>query len=178
MATKRKLDPVFHRELLDYVKKRVYIFRGSHVGLVYSNEWDDIIQEIAIHVWGKINQLDPKRPWKPWVCQIVQNQLINHVRNRAARYKRLPVTPLTSRIVQDDAYGEEEMVYEPDMAMPEDRIWHTREAISRLDRQERVLLETFVEQGTWAKTRKLLRLSEYAMTTRKFKAFAHVRATI
>jgi len=175
---KRKLDPAFHRELLGYVKKRVYIFRGSHVGLVYSNEWDDMAQEITIHVLSKLGQLDPQRRWKAWVCQIVQNQLINHIRNRTRQTKRFPLVPLTSRITQDNISGEEEMIYEPDMAIPEDGVCKTREAISRLAPPERVLLETFVERGTWEKARKVLHLSPHQTRTQKLSAFAHVRATI
>lgn len=55
---------------------------------VPSVTWDDVRQLLLIHIWKKIDQWDETRPIEPWVNTIVNNQLINMLRNLYGRYAR------------------------------------------------------------------------------------------
>lgn len=48
--------------------------------VVYMN-WDDVEQQIRLHIWKKWEQYDPKKPLVNWVNAIISNQVSNIRRN-------------------------------------------------------------------------------------------------
>jgi len=166
------------REVTQYVHDRVGRMRALYPHLhINSHDWEDMIQDITVHVAGKWRQHHGDT-WKGWVSMITRNQVVNKIRNRIRDYRKMPMVGLTSRIEQDDYLGEEEIVYEPDMATPEDGVDKTRAALIELTGQHKTLVDEFVEQGTWDKTRKRVGLNTNQLARLRGEMAAQVRSMI
>ena len=160
---RNKVNPLLkshdiQRELSDYIWKTVSFFRWNRPSIVFLLDLDDASQEILIHVWRNIKRWDSTRSWKPWVAQIIRRRLMNQVRDNMCRVKRLPLKPLRSRVIQTDRWGGEDTVWEPDMRQYQDGIGRTREALSELAPEERLMAETYVGCGHWGKTYKAMKI--------------------
>lgn len=65
--------------LIDHeLKKRRH--KWTLHAVVYMN-WDDVEQQIRVHIWKKWKQYDPKKPLANWVNAIISNQISNIRRN-------------------------------------------------------------------------------------------------
>jgi hypothetical protein len=55
-------------------------------------DFDDVAQQLRIHIFKKWHLWDQSMPLKPWVSRIVYNQIINLIRNNYTIYARPCVT--------------------------------------------------------------------------------------
>ena len=44
-------------------------------------QWEDVEQDIRIHLYNKWHLYDPEKPLKPWILKIINNQVFNIKRN-------------------------------------------------------------------------------------------------
>jgi len=51
---------------------------------------DDVAQEAFIRAHRSLDRFDTRRPFGPWICRIVANLAVNHVRSPQAREDALP----------------------------------------------------------------------------------------
>lgn len=51
-------------------------------------DFDDIKQEILIHIWEKWDKYDPSKPLLNWINKIITNQMINKIRDNYGTFIR------------------------------------------------------------------------------------------
>jgi|TARA_R110001592_G_scaffold151176_4_gene377433 DNA-directed RNA polymerase specialized sigma24 family protein len=51
------------------------------LGAVKHFDFDDLKQEVKVHVYNKLHMWNRKRPFEPWVSQVIHNQIQNKKRN-------------------------------------------------------------------------------------------------
>lgn len=51
-------------------------------------DFDDVKQEIFIHIWSKWEQYDPEKPLLNWVNRVITHQMINKIRNHYGIFAR------------------------------------------------------------------------------------------
>ena len=51
-------------------------------------DYDDVSQMIRLHIFNKWHLWDQKRPFNPWCSQLINNQIINLVRNHYGNYAK------------------------------------------------------------------------------------------
>jgi len=161
-----KPDIPLQREIWEYVRKCVRLYRSARALPPELNGWDDMAQEIFIHVLKRWKLVKKGRAWQPWVRTVTQNQLKNKIRDRMTQFRRMPSIALVSKMVQPNQWDEEILVYEQDIAAPEDGVQKTRDAISELPERERLVVDTFVSEGQWSHLPRKLK-----MTTREVFVF-------
>lgn len=49
--------------------------------------WEDLCQDIRIHLFGKFHLYDQQKPIRPWLSVAVHNFIINEIRNRWGRFQ-------------------------------------------------------------------------------------------
>lgn len=153
-----------HRYLYKYVQLRLSGLKSAHYSLRLNyQDWEDLKQDITIRVFKKIKLRDPKRPYKPYVNQIIQNAFLNWGRNHfrwnipervnylAYRSVRFP-NQLKTKIDQDDM-GIEQVVYEPDMMETQKRdpilVKEIMSKIETLPRAKKRVITRYLREGNW-----------------------------
>lgn len=69
----------------DLLEKRRYSWKLTSISWF---DFDDIKQEIKLHIYKKWEKRDPDRPVERWLNTIITNQLINEIRNNFKNYAR------------------------------------------------------------------------------------------
>jgi len=170
-----KPDIPLQREIWEYVRKCVRLYRSARALPPELNDWDDMAQEIFIHILGRWKLVEKGRAWQPWVRTVTQNQLKNKIRDRMVRVRRMPMVALVSKMVQPNEWDEEVLVYEPDISVPEDGVQKTRDAISELSERERLVVDTFVAEGQWNHLPRKLKMSPQDVFVFRQRAAARIR---
>jgi DNA-directed RNA polymerase specialized sigma24 family protein len=166
------------KEVADHVRVRVMCMRRLYPHLhINRHDWDDMIQDIVIHVARKWHMQRGDK-WHRWVDIIARRQVMNMLRNRIADYRRMPLVSMISRIEQYDDMGGEQVVYEPDTPAHEDGVDKTRAALATLPRPYDRLVQEFMKCGTWDGTRKRMKTSPYRVALMREEMAKQVKAMI
>ncbi len=67
-----------HEEIARELEKRRYRWQLKAIPYL---DWDDIAQDITLHLYKKWHMWDQSRDFLPWVNSIISNQIINKLRN-------------------------------------------------------------------------------------------------
>jgi RNA polymerase sigma factor (sigma-70 family) len=176
------------REILDYASSCVDGLEKSRYFLpMDSHDWKDVKQEILIRVAQNFNKLDLNKGFKGYVKKSVFNSFKNQIRDRSlaggrfnslrkARFAVNGGQRISTKIVQVDDIGNEEVVYEPDISEIKDK---TRERfidiVQTLPPMYRLILRIYHEEKTWKKTAKRLSWSFQDTYRRGQEAYNQIR---
>lgn len=97
---------------------------------------DDAAQDGFLSAWSKINQFDPKRPFRPWLMRIVANAATDLYRRRRVRM----ASDLHERVA-DDTAGPDLMT---DQVLLRERL---AEALAGLNERQRMAVTMFDAEG-------------------------------
>lgn len=89
---------------------------------------EDLLQESFFRVHQHLDRIDPARELRPWLFQVARNAALNQLR---ARKKLIEAGERESRPGSDRV---------PALAAKDEQVASTREALERLDDEERALL--------------------------------------
>lgn len=129
-----------HEDLIKYAVKCVAKYSKSCSAQFNSQDWEDISQEVCLHVYSKRKMRNPKLPYRPWVKTVVCNQIRNKIRDRI---RILPFKPLITKVIEEN----DELVYEPDAIMIESK--KLTEIVQELTSKEKRLLSLHERYGNW-----------------------------
>lgn len=95
------------------VKSHIYKYKNSKN--LNDQDWQDITQDILLHIWQKRKKYKVTKFLKPWIKTIVSRLIINHMRNRCIiarndNYKKrayvLYPRPIFLIEKEEDLYGD------------------------------------------------------------------------
>lgn len=137
-------------EILAYTADCVSWLKYTHYNIdLNDQDWEDVSQDILIHVNQKYDKIIPGVTYKAWIKRIVKNQFLNLVRdhfrwNRKDNYYKFIRFPNRLLIkVEEDG----KITYEPDIPEFVDSVCKTREVINELDKIDRDIISYFLEHG-------------------------------
>lgn len=86
----RALNPDDHdawEEFVSFYEKFIYsiLYRMN----IHPNEFDDLVQEILVHLWDKLNRYDSnKGKFRTWLSTVVRNLVFSYLDSNQRRYNR------------------------------------------------------------------------------------------
>lgn len=166
------------RDVSVFIKKLVSNnrFRYPHL-YINRHDWEDWAQEILIHVSNNWHRQHGDK-WHAWVKTITRRQIINKIRDRIVASRRMPVTVMLSRVVQEDEWGEEETIYVPDIPGWEDSVVKTRAVLEELPAKEMRFLHAYADLKSWPKVGQAMGISGGSARHQGLRAAARVKATL
>lgn len=136
------------------------IYWKNYVG---NKDFDDIKQDIIIHIFNKKNKFDHSKPIKPWVKTIIHHQLKNKIRDKFTSSRKTGEikfgykAPILTKIKQNNLSINEEIIYEPDMVSEKENEINLDEFIKYLNRNEIILYNTIKTCNTISSAARKLR---------------------
>ena len=61
--------------------------RWMLTAITYMN-WEDVAQHLRLHIWKKFHLYNQSRPLHSWLSAVINNQMINLIRNNYGNFKR------------------------------------------------------------------------------------------
>jgi len=86
----RALDPEDHDawgEFVSFYEK--FIYSILHRMNIHPNEFDDLVQEILVHLWNKLGLYDAeKSKFRTWLSTVIRNLVFSYLDSNQRRYNR------------------------------------------------------------------------------------------
>ncbi len=155
------------KEVAAHIQKCIKRYRISSNVSLNSADWDDIAQDILIHVYIKWPKQTGEK-WHKWVGCITRNQILNKVRDRITAYRQMPLVRLRTRVHQLDDMGQPISLLERDIVKPQnERIDLAVNLIEELPHSSQNLAQALIVRQNWQSARRLLSWSQRRLAREK-----------
>lgn len=173
------MTPQAAREVSAYLFSVISSMRTKYAYLPLNHhDWDDIRQEILIHVAAKWHMCNSPK-WRAWVKTIVRNQFKNQIRDRVVKTCREGYrVPLLTRSRFVDEFGNLAYEYEPDVIAQKDMLSSIYEAIGTLNANDQRIFDLLLKRGSWTKVRRSIKMSNWRFDKYRANLCRRVRKVI
>jgi hypothetical protein len=88
MPEKETEKPTFEESLKEIDEQIARARNKWNLTVLSWLSYEDVAQQIRIHIWKKWDLYDPEKPLGPWVNRVIQNQRRNIIRNLYTNFAR------------------------------------------------------------------------------------------